>query len=248
MAQSPSRRFEGRVVIITGGARGQGACEAKALVAEGATVIIGDVLDKDGAALAAALGPAAHYLRLDVTSEEDWARAIALAQSKGGLHGLINNAAIYIPKPVRTATKAEFTAHMMVNQLGTFLGMQFAAPLMEKAGGGSIVNISSTAGLKGSPRAIAYCATKWAVRGMTKAAAVDLASIKVRVNSVHPGPIDTPMLDALTQEQRQQRMQLVPLKRNGTVDEVAKLVLFLLSDDSAFITGAEVSIDGGITL
>lgn len=182
-----------------------------------------------------------------MSREEDWEAALRAA-GRGGLHGLINNAAYYRPNPLRQASAQEFSAHMSVNQLGVFLGMKLAAPLLEAAGGGSIVNVSSTAGLKGSPRAIAYCASKWAVRGMTKAAAVDLAAIKVRVNSIHPGPIATPMLDVFTPEQRRQRTDLVPLRREGTVAEVAALALFLLSDESAFITGAEIAIDGGITL
>jgi 3alpha(or 20beta)-hydroxysteroid dehydrogenase len=139
---------------------------------------------------------------------------------------------------------------MRVNQLGCFLGMKAVVPLMERSGGGSIVNISSVAGLRGSPGAIAYSATKWALRGMSKAAAIDLAPRRIRVNSVHPGPIDidTEMLKVRTLEQNQQRLQLVPMKRMGTAEEVASLVLFLLSDESGYVTGAEVAIDGGATL
>ena len=239
-------RFEGRTVLITGAARGQGAEEARRLVSEGARVLVTDVLDEEGRALAGELGPSAAYCRLDVTREEDWERALGAAGDR--LDGLVNNAAYYRPNSLREASAAEFSTHMMVNQLGVFLGMKCAAPLIEAAGGGSIVNVSSTAGLKGSPRAIAYSASKWAVRGMTKAAAVDLAAVNIRVNSIHPGPVATPMLDVFTPEQRRQRMGLVPLKREGTVAEVAALVLFLLSDDAAFITGAEIAIDGGITL
>ncbi len=137
---------------------------------------------------------------------------------------------------------------MRINQLGPFLGMKAVVPLMEQSGGGAIVNISSVAGLRGSPGAIAYSATKWALRGMTKAAAVDLASRGIRVNSIHPGPIDTPMLDVRTPEQNERRLQLVPMHRRGTPEEVADLVLFLVSDESSYITGAEVAIDGGATL
>jgi len=143
---------------------------------------------------------------------------------------------------------ALFERHMRVNQLGCFLGMKMVVPLMEKSGGGSIVNVSSVAGLRGSPGAIAYSATKWALRGMTKAAAVDLAPRRIRVNSIHPGPIDTEMLDVRTPEQNRQRLQAVPMKRRGTPEEVAQLVLFLLSEESGYITGAEVAIDGGATL
>jgi 3alpha(or 20beta)-hydroxysteroid dehydrogenase len=143
---------------------------------------------------------------------------------------------------------ALFERHMRVNQLGCFLGMKAVVPPMERSGGGSIVNISSVAGLRGSPGAIAYSATKWALRGMTKAAAIDLAPRKIRVNSVHPGPIDTEMLSVQTPEQSQRRLQAVPMKRRGTAEEVASLVLFLLSEESGYITGAEVAIDGGATL
>ncbi|MBX6374141.1 MAG: glucose 1-dehydrogenase [Acetobacteraceae bacterium] len=243
-------RFDGKVVLISGGARGQGAAEARMLVAEGGKVVIGDVLEEEGRALAAELGPSsALFLRQDVTEEADWNRAVAAAvETFGGLHGLVNNAGIYIPKTLMETDAALFERHMRVNQLGCFLGMKAVVPAMERAGGGSIVNISSVAGLRGSPGAIAYSATKWALRGMTKAAAVDLAPRGIRVNSVHPGPIDTDMLKVRTPEQNRARVELVPMKRMGTAEEVAKLVLFLLSDDSAYITGAEVAIDGGATL
>jgi 3alpha(or 20beta)-hydroxysteroid dehydrogenase len=137
---------------------------------------------------------------------------------------------------------------MRVNQLGCFLGMKAVVPLMQQSGGGSTVNISSVAGLRGSPGAIAYSATKWALRRMTKAAAIDLAPRRIRVNSVHPGPIDTEMLKVRTLEQNRERLKLVPMKRMGTAEEVAPLVLFLLSDESGYVTGAEVAIDGGATL
>ena len=159
-----------------------------------------------------------------------------------------NNAGIYQPRSLMETDTELFERHTRVNQLGCFLGMKTAVQLMEQSGGGSIVNISSVAGLRGSPGAIAYSATKWALRGMTKAAAIDLASRKIRVNSVHPGPIDTEMLKVRTPEQNQQRLQLVPMKRMGTAEEVASLVLFLLSDESGYITGAEMTIDGGASL
>jgi 3alpha(or 20beta)-hydroxysteroid dehydrogenase len=241
-------RFDGKVVVISGGARGQGAAEARMLVAEGAKVVIGDVRDAEGERLASELGAAARFVHHDVTSEADWDAAVAAAEALGGLHGLVNNAGIYIPGPLMETDTALFERHMQVNQLGVFLGMRSAVPAMERSGSGSIVNLSSTAGLRGSPRSLAYCATKWAVRGMTKAAAVDLAPRGIRVNSVHPGPIDTEMLtDVRTPEQIAGMVQSVPMARAGTVEEVAKLVLFLLSDDSSFITGAEVAIDGGMT-
>ena len=241
-------RLKGKVILISGGARGQGAAEARLFVAEGARVVIGDVLEAEGRHLKSDLGPSAAFVRQDVTQERDWETAITAAENFGGLHGLVNNAGIYQPRTL-TETDAElFERHTRVNQLGCFLGMKAVVPLMEPSGGGSIVNISSVAGLRGSPGAIAYSATKWALRGMTKAAAIDLAPRKIRVNSVHPGPIDTEMLKVRTPEQNQQRLQLVPMKRMGTAEEVASLVLFLLSDESGYITGAEVAIDGGASL
>lgn len=241
-------RLKDKIILITGGARGQGAAEARLFVAEGARVVITDVLEDQGRALAAELGQSASFVKHDVTSETDWAAAIAAAQALGGLHGMVNNAGVYQPARLLDTDVAMFERHMRVNQLGCFIGMKAVVPLMEKSGGGSIVNISSVAGLRGSPGAIAYSATKWALRGMTKAAAVDLAPKGIRVNSIHPGPIDTEMLNVRTTEERAARLQLVPMKRMGTVDEIANLVLFLVSNESSYITGAEVAIDGGATL
>jgi len=241
-------RLSGKIILITGGARGQGAAEARLFVAEGAKVVIGDVLEAQGEQLAAELGEAAVFVRQDVTREDGWDKVVNAAARLGGLHGLVNNAGIYQPKTLMETDAALFERHMRVNQLGCFLGMKAVVPLMERSGGGSIVNISSVAGLRGSPGAIAYSATKWALRGMTKAAAIDLAPRKIRVNSVHPGPIDTEMLNVQTPEQSQRRLEAVPMKRRGTAEEVAALVLFLLSEESGYITGAEVAIDGGATL
>lgn len=241
-------RFTGKVVLISGGARGQGAAEARLLVAEGARVVLGDLLEAEGRALAEELGPAAQFVRQDVTRPEDWARAVAAAESMGGLHGMINNAGIYVPRPLMETDAELFERHMRVNQLGCFLGMQAVVPAMERAGGGSIVNISSTAGLRGSPGALAYCATKWALRGMTKAAAVDLAPKGIRVNSVHPGPIETDMVKVWSNEQRATRLAQIPIGRIGQPEDVARVVLFLLSEESAYMTGAELSVDGGASL
>ena len=240
-------RLDGKVILISGGARGQGAAEARLCVAEGARVVIGDVLEAEGRRLASELGNAAAFVRQDVTLESDWQKAIDAAVALGGLHGLVNNAGIYQPSTLMETGTELFERHMRINQLGCFLGMKCVVPLMERSGGGSIVNISSVAGLRGSPGAIAYSA-KWALRGMTKAAAIDLAPRRIRVNSVHPGPIDTEMLKVRTPEQNQHRVEQVPMKRMGTAEEVARLVLFLLSDESGYITGAEVAIDGGATL
>jgi 3alpha(or 20beta)-hydroxysteroid dehydrogenase len=241
-------RFDGKVVLISGGARGQGAVEARMLVAEGARVVLGDVLEAEGERLAAELGPNARFFRQEVTIEDDWARLVSAAEAMGGLHGLVNNAGIYVPRPLMETDAELFERHTRVNQLGCFLGMKAAAPAMERSGGGSIVNISSTAGLRGSPGAIAYSATKWALRGMTKSAAVDLAPRGIRVNSVHPGPIDTAMIHIRSDAEIAERLAQVPMRRMGTAEEVARLVLFLLSDESAYMTGAELAIDGGASL
>src|SRR3954453_721792 len=241
-------RLKGKVILISGGARGQGAAEARLIVTEGARVVIGDVLEAEGRHLASELGDAAVFVTQDVTKEDDWEKAINAAAALGGLHGLVNNAGIYQPKTLMETDAALFERHVRINQLGPFLGMKAVVPLMERSGGGAIVNISSVAGLGGSPGAIAYCATKWALRGMTKAAAVDLAPRGIRVNSVHPGPIDTEMLKVRTPEQNRQRLLSVPMRRMGSAEEVADLVLFLVSDESRYVTGAEVAIDGGATL
>ena len=160
------------------------------------------------------------------------------------MHGLVNNAGIYQPAALMETDDALWQRHIQINQYGCFLGMKAVVPAMERSGGGSIVNISSVAGLKGSPGSFAYAATKWALRGMTKSAAIDLGGRKIRVNSVHPGPIDTDMIAFRTSEQREERMKQVPMHRYGTPEEVAQLVAFLLSDESSYITGAEIAIDG----
>lgn len=240
--------FRDRVIVITGGARGQGEAEACALVAGGARVLICDVLEDEGARLADTLGAAARFVRHDVSQERDWDAVMRAAAEWGGCHGLVNNAGVLVTGSLRETSVATFEQHVRVNQLGCFLGMKYAAELMTASGGGSIVNVSSSAGLRASPVAIAYSATKWAVRGLTKAAAVDLASSGIRVNSIHPGPIATDMLSFQTPQERAARIAQVPLRRMGTIEEVANLVVFLLSDASSYITGAEITVDGGVTL
>ena len=240
-------RFDGKVILISGGARGQGAAEARLLIAQGAKVVIGDVLEDKGTALARELGNAASFVKHDVTSEADWDRAVKMAEGMGGLHGLVNNAGIYQPKRLMDTDVELWDLHLRINQTGCFLGMKAVVDPMERSGGGSIVNISSGAGLRGSPQAFAYSATKWALRGMTKSAAMDLARRKIRVNSVHPGPIETDMIAWRSPEENAKRLKMVPMKRNGSADEVARLVLFLLSDESSYITGSEVAVDGGVT-
>ena len=241
-------RFDGKVILITGGARGQGAAESRLSVQQGAKVVIGDVLEKEGSELAKQLGSSAKFVRQDVTSEADWARAVQTAESFGGLHGLVNNAAIYQPRRLLETDLDLWNRHLLINQTGCFLGMKAVVGPMERSGGGSIVNISSGAGLRGSPQAFAYSTTKWALRGMTKAAAMDLARHKIRVNSIHPGPIETDMLKEWSGDQRVKRLKSVPMRRTGTAEEVAQAVLFLLSDEASYITGAEIAVDGGVTV
>ena len=241
-------RFDDGVFLISGGARGLGAAQARALVAEGARVLIGDVLDARGEALAAELGSSCAYQRLDVTVETDWAAAVARAERLGPLRGLVNNAGVFRPQALVDTDVAEFERHMRVNQLGTFLGMRAVVDALTRSGGGSIVNISSTAGLRAVPNAFAYTGTKWAVRGMTKAAALELVGRHIRVNSVHPGPTDTEMLQVRTPEQNLQRARQIPMQRQASADEIAGLVLFLLSDASRYMTGAELAMDGGAAL
>ena len=241
-------RFNDRVYLISGGARGLGEAQARGIIAEGGQVVIGDVLVEDGEKLARALGAACTFQPLDVTSEAQWADAVAVAEKIGKLCGLVNNAGVYTPVSIADTDTAQFERHTRVNQLGTFLGMRAVVPAFERAGGGAIVNMSSTVALRSAPNAIAYTATKWAVRGMTKAAALELAGKNIRVNSVHPGPIDTDMLNVRTREENLRRVQQVPMKRLGTKEEIAGLVLFLLSDESRYMTGSEVAMDGGAAL
>lgn len=239
-----------RIVLISGAGRegGQGAAEAELLLSYGATVIIGDINDDEGEALAARLGERCRFVHLDVCEPDDWQGAMAQAERLGGLNALVNNAGVYVPGHLADTTPDQFMLHMRVNQLGPFLGMQHAVPLLERSCKGSIVNVSSSSGLKGSARSIAYCGTKWALRGMTKAAALDLGAKGIRVNSIHPGPVETRMIMGWDEATRAARAASVPLGRNGKATEIADLVAFLVSDQSSFITGAEIAIDGGISL
>jgi 3alpha(or 20beta)-hydroxysteroid dehydrogenase len=241
-------RFTDKVFLISGGARGLGSAQARALVAEGGRVVIGDLLLEEGRLLAAELGDACVFQPLDVTSESAWSEVVTAAEKFGKLDGLVNNAGVYAPMPMLETDTAQFERHTRINQLGTFLGMRAVIPAFERAGGGVIVNMSSTVALRSAPNAIAYTASKWAVRGMTKAAALELAPKNIRVNSVHPGPIDTDMLSIRSREENLRRVQQVPMKRLGTKEEIAGLVLFLLSDESRYMTGSEVAMDGGAAL
>ena len=239
-------RLDGKVALISGGARGQGAAEARLFAAEGARVVLADVLDDEGAATAAEIGDAARFVHLDVTDESQWQAAVAAAEEAfGPVTVLVNNAGILHFQHVTRTDLADFDRVLRVNVHGVFLGMKAVAPSMERAGGGSIVNISSTAGLQGLPSLSAYVASKWAVRGLSKTAAIDLGPQGIRVNSVHPGGIDTPMVAGTSGEAPFYKR--LPVPRMGTPEEAARVVLFLASDESSYVTGAEVAVDGGAT-
>ncbi|HEX6236202.1 MAG TPA: glucose 1-dehydrogenase [Acidimicrobiales bacterium] len=239
-------RLDGKVAIVTGGARGQGEAEARLFVAEGARVLIGDVLDAEGEAVAAELGDAAAFAHLDVTDETQWDAAVARAgELFGPVTVLVNNAGVLMFQAIHTTDPAEFDRVIRVNLHGTFLGIRAVVPSMAGAGGGSIVNISSTAGLQGLPYVGAYVASKWAVRGLTKTAAIDLGHKGIRVNSVHPGGIDTPMLAGTDSEAPFYKR--LPVARMGRAEEVARAVMFLASDEASYTTGAELAVDGGAT-
>lgn len=237
--------LNGKVALITGAARGQGAAEARLFVAQGARVIITDVLDTEGKELAESLGDAARFVRHDVTDEDSWNAAVGEAVSTfGKLDVLVNNAAIYTMKPLIETTSEELERILKVNLVGAFNGIKAVVPAMTEAGGGSIVNISSQAGIEGLMNHSAYGSSKWGLRGLSKIAALELGPAAIRVNSVHPGPIATPMVPYLTTGPGS--FPTLPLERTGLPEEVAELVAFLASDAAAYITGAEVTVDGGL--
>ncbi len=247
-------RLDGKVALISGGARGQGATEAKLFVREGAKVVFGDILDEEGRKVEAeiqTLGGEAAYVHLDVTSEADWRAAVETAVRRfGKLNVLVNNAGIIIRKGIEDTTVEDWDRTMAVNVKGVFLGTKYAIPAMRRAGGGSIINISSVAGLVGSTYGSAsYIASKGAVRLFTKATAIQHAKDKIRCNSIHPGPIETPMIQDTLQDEAflQERLRRIPLGRIGRVEDVAYGVLYLASEESSYVTGSELVIDGGST-
>ena len=234
-------RVDGKVALISGGARNIGGASARMLVAEGAKVVIGDLLDDEGAALADELGEAARYVHLDVTRDEDWRSAVELTVATfGKLDVLFNNAGIFNGGQLQRYKQEQWQQMLDVNLTGPFLGMRAATDAMIAAGGGSIINTSSIEGLRGTPWAHGYVASKWGLRGLTKSAALELAPHGIRVNSLHPGRIRTPATDAMPDD-----LIPIPLGRPGLPDEVATFVVFLASDESSFATGSEFVMDGG---
>ena len=246
-------RLEGKVALISGGSRGMGATEARLFASEGARVVLGDILEEQGQELQAEIaesGGEAVFVKLDVTVESDWRRAVDTAvQRFGKLDILVNNAGIFERSTVQSQTIESWDRVMGINAKGVFLGTKAAIPAMRDTGGGSIVNISSVAGLTGSIQATSYNTSKGAVRILTKSTAIQCASDGIRCNSVHPGPIETMMLGEVfpNPELRTQREAVIPMGRFGSIEDVAKGVLFLASDESSFMTGSELVIDGGLT-
>ena len=247
-------RLEGKVALISGGARGQGAVEARMFAEEGASVVIGDILDEQGRQTEAELqelGYNVTFVHLDVTSESDWDAAVQSAiATYGKLDILLNNAGILIRKNIEETTEEDWDRIFSINAKGVFLGTKAAIPAMRENGGGSIINISSTAGLVGSPNGSAsYTATKGAVRLFTKSTAIQHAKEGIRCNSIHPGPIETDMIaDTLNDPANLElRMQRLPLGRVGKPSEIAYGAIYLASDESSFVTGSELVIDGGTT-
>ncbi|RNL64804.1 glucose 1-dehydrogenase [Nocardioides marmoriginsengisoli] len=244
-----SNRLAGKVAIVTGGAQGQGAAIARHFVAEGAKVVIADVADEFGQALADELGADAHFAHHDVSDEDSWTALVESTNERfGPVNVLANNAGILRFADIEKMTKEEYLLLVNVNQLGTFLGMKAVARTMRKNGGGSIINASSVEGLAGMASLTGYVATKWAIRGMTKAAAMELGPKGIRVNSIHPGMIDTPMTRPHGGDAAMEfGASRVPLRRVGYPEDIAPLYVFLASDESGYINGAEIAIDGGVT-
>lgn len=240
-------RLKGKVVMVTGAAQGMGASHAHLFIEEGAKVILTDLNAEKGQVFSADLGENALFVKQDVTSEEDWIAAIDTAESHfGPVDVLVNNAGITMTKSILDISLEEYRRIVEINQVSVFLGMKSVIASMRKAGGGSIVNISSINGLVGG--AVGYTDSKFAVRGMTKAAALECAAYGIRVNSVHPGVIETPMIgQGDTKAAVEEFATSIPLKRIATPDEVSRLVLYLASDDSSYSTGSEFVVDGGLT-
>ena len=240
-------RLDGKRALITGAARGMGAAHARAFVAEGARVVLADVADDEGRALAAELGDVARYVHLDVTDAEGWTAAVRVAEEEfGGLDVLVNNAGVFLRAPLEETTPETWHRILDINLTGPFLGMRAALGALTASGRGSIVNVSSTAGMEGYPGYHAYGASKWGLRGLTKSAALELASVGIRVNSLHPGGVATPLIEAF-REITDADLEGSTLTRLARPEEVTGLVVFLAGDESSYCTGAEFVVDGGIT-
>jgi len=244
------KRFENRTVIVTGGARGMGASHARGFIAEGANVVIADVVDQEGQSLADQLGDRAIFSRLDVTSEADWAATVTAAETAfGPVSVLVNNAGIVHFAPIANTTPADWSRVIDINLTGTYLGIRALASSMRKAGGGAIVNISSGAGMSGAFGLGAYVASKWGVRGLTKTAALELARDKIRVNSIHPGATRTTMAAQPNVEAvMAASVRGLAIPRIAEPEELTRLVLFVASDEASFSTGSEFIADGGSLL
>ncbi len=240
-------RLDGKVALITGGARGQGEAESRLFAAEGATVVLTDILTSEGQTVASEIGGQFHHH--DVRDAHSWSSIVKQTLTDHGrIDVLVNNAGIFRIASMADTDQALWDDTIGINQTGVFLGMQTISPSMVENKSGSIINISSIAGLRGAGMAIAYAASKWAVRGMTKSAAQELAASNVRVNSIHPGIIDTPMIDEFDNAGvRQRTVDRIPMGRVAEATDVANLALFLASDESSYCTGSEFVIDGGFT-
>lgn len=243
------KQLKNKVAIITGAAGGMGAVHAKVFIDEGAKVVLTDIMDEEGKKLAKELGSNALFIKQDVTKEEDWKKVVAETERTfGPVDILINNAGIVMTKMIEDTSLTEYQKTIDINQTGTFLGMKAVLPSMKKAGGGSIINISSIEGLVGGAMIASYTASKFAVTGLTKAAAMEFAPYGIRVNSVHPGVIDTPMIHQEdVKEAVKEVINAIPLKRPADPKEVSKMLVFLASDAASYSTGSAFVIDGGLT-
>lgn len=242
-------RVKDKVALVTGSSQGLGEAMVRRLHEEGATVIIADVAVENGKKLADELGEQAEFMELDVTSKDNWEKVFQQVEEKHNrLDILVNNAGIAVLTPFEEMTEEEYMKTFDINQRGVFLGTQAAIKLMKKGEGGSIVNLSSISGLVASAGGASYNSTKFAVRGLTKVAALENAKNNIRVNSVHPGVIETTILKAMDDDLRQQTEAAIPMGRVGQPKEIANLVLFLASDESSYCTGAEFIADGGYTI
>ncbi len=238
-------RLDGKVAIITGAARGQGEAEARLFVEEGARVVMGDVLEAEGKAVADDLGDAAVFLKMDVSKEDDWERAVDAAKGLGPLNVLINNAAVTHFASIPDTSLEDYQRVIGINQVGTFLGMRAVLEPMKAAGGGSIVNVSSIDGLQAKNGLAAYASSKWAIRGLTRVGALEYGRFGIRVNSLHPGGVDTVMGNPVGMDNIDEFYKDYPIPRCGRPIDIARMALFMASDECSYSTGTEFVADGG---